>query len=238
MRGGAGHGEGISCAAFPGWEAGRMNVTVSGQRLLGNVHRGLAGGFLRRRFPKPRLRFSVATGGAHPDACRRSFCFLHFPAVTEDDPILAELAAKLAEAETWEDESREKLGCLLAEMRVVFAKVAASPHIPPEERAQGRANLRAKWLTVFEACRKIEEVQEDLLHKGADRAEKMRELSMASVRVLHQIRTAMDAGEFTGIWEQREEWMESIREFEEHKESFMEELSAEDLRQLRDEGVL
>lgn len=52
------------------------------------------------------------------------------------------------------------------------------------------------------------------------------------------MKTAIDAGEFTGTWEQREALLENIREFEEHKESFLEELAAEDIRQLRDEGVL
>jgi len=45
--------------------------------------------------------------------------------MTENGPILAELAAKLAEAETWEDESRERLGNLFDEMRVAFAEMAA-----------------------------------------------------------------------------------------------------------------
>jgi len=48
-----------------------------------------------------------------------------FTAMTENGPILAELAAKLAEAETWEDESRERLGNLFDEMRVAFAEMAA-----------------------------------------------------------------------------------------------------------------
>ena len=173
-----------------------------------------------------------------PHATRTKAIRRHFIAVTENDPILAELAAKLAEAEAWEDESRERLGSLFGEMRAAFAKVAANPRITPEDRTRRRGEMRMRWLEIFEACRTIEKVQEDLLHKRADRAEKMRDLSMATARMIHQIKTAMEAGEFTGTWEQREEWLELVREFEEHKESFLEELTAEDIRQLRDDGVL
>ena len=163
---------------------------------------------------------------------------LHFKAVTENDPILAELAAKLAEAETWADESRGKLGRMFGQMREVFAKMDAKPGITPEDRTQWRGEIRAQWLTYIETCRNVEKAQEDLLQKSADHAEATRNYSMSLARLLHRMKGVIDAGEFTGTWEQREEWMESIREFEEHKESFMEELSAEDLRQLRDEGVL
>jgi hypothetical protein len=158
--------------------------------------------------------------------------------VTENDPILAELAAKLAEAETWEDESREKLGRLFGEMRIAFAKMAANPRITPEDRTQRRGEMRARWIDVFEHCRKIEATEEELLQQRANLAEKMRDLSMITARMIHQIKTAIDTGEFTGTWEQREEWLEHVRDFEEHKESFLEDLTAEDIRKLRDEGVL
>ncbi len=156
----------------------------------------------------------------------------------DDDPILAELAAKLAETETWDEESREKLGRTFEAMRGVFAKMAAKADIPPEERERLRRDAREKWLEVFEVCRKIEAVQDTLLHKGADLAEAMRKSSMATVRIMHQMKTAIDAGEFTGTWEQREEMLGSIREFEEHKQSFLEDLTADDIQQLREEGVL
>ena len=182
--------------------------------------------------------FPLPPGDAPADALRWRFSSLPFIAVTENDPILAELAAKLAEAETFAEESRERLGRLFGEIREGFALMAALPDIPPEERTRQREQMRAHWLNVFEQCRNFETATESMLQAGANLADDTRNLTITVARTVHEIRTLIETGKFKGTWEQREQFLGYVREFEENKESFLEELSAEDIRQLRDEGVL
>ncbi len=158
--------------------------------------------------------------------------------MTPEDPILAELALMLAEAETYGEEEHGKLAELFDLVREGLAAIAAKPDITPEEAAQHRATFREAWLKVFEATRAIAEKKDELLVAGANLAESMQPLSMMTLRIAHRIRCAMEDGSFTGTWEQREELLEMAEDIEDRRESFMEYLTAEDIRLLRDEGVL
>lgn len=155
----------------------------------------------------------------------------------EDDPILAELAAKLAEAEAFDEDSYGRLERFFGELRDLFAG-AAHPQVPPKVRAQIRQEGRAKWLELFEKAQNLERCTESQLQAGANLADDTRKLTMTMARTIHEIRTLIETGEFKGNAEQREQFLGYVRDFDENKETFIKELSAEDIRQLRDEGVL
>ena len=160
------------------------------------------------------------------------------PTAMPDEAIIEELQRKLDEADWLCDEDRAKLTRMLGQFREVCAKMEASPAISPEQAAQGRLELRGSWLNFLETCRKLEVAKGELLEKRADYADAVREAAMATLRLVHAMRKALDEGTFTGTWEERESILEIIEEAEEARESLLEGLTAEDIRQLEDEGVL
>ena len=155
-----------------------------------------------------------------------------------EETIEQESERKLAEADWLLDEDREKLTRMLGKMRDAFASLAAIPAISAEEKTQEREKMREGWLKVLETCRKLEVAEGELLEKQADQANAVREMTMATLRIVHGIKKAMEDGTFTGTWEERESLMEIVEEVEEAKASVVEDITAEDIRQLEDDGVL
>jgi hypothetical protein len=156
----------------------------------------------------------------------------------EDDPILAEIAANLAEAETFAEESREELELSAREIRELVALMARKRKLPAEEREQIRRDALEAWRELFEACKDLERKDEAVLQALEKKADADRNLAMSVARGIHHFRTVLDSGNFEGTWEQREALVEQIREFDENREELLAGLTAEDIRQLRDEGVL
>ena len=155
-----------------------------------------------------------------------------------DESMFEELQRKLDEADSLSEEDREKLADKLGKFRGRCAEMKGNPAISPEEAAQHRETLRAAWLRILETSIKVGLAEGELLVKQADFAEALRTHTMMTLRMVHGMRKAVEDGTFTGTWEQREFLMETAEEVEENRESMLESLTAEDIRQLKDEGVL
>lgn len=155
-----------------------------------------------------------------------------------DEPIFEELRGKLEEADWLCEEDRAKLATMLGQFREICASQDANPAIGPEEAAQRREKLRGLWLDVLEISRKVEVAEGELLQKRADHADAMRTMAMMMLRIAHSTKKALDEGTFTGTWEQRESMIETVEQVEEGRASLLESLTAEDVRQLEEEGVL
>ena len=160
------------------------------------------------------------------------------PIAMQDDAMFGEMQRKLEEADALSEEDREMLAGLLGKFPEKLAEMEANPDIGPEERARRREKLRAAWLTCLDSCLKVGVAEGEMLVLQADQADKMRDLTMGTLRIVHAMRKSLDDGTFTGTWEQRESIMETIEEVEEAKSALLEDLTVEDIRQLEDEGVL
>jgi uncharacterized membrane protein len=167
--------------------------------------------------------------------------FGHFGGATfaiMDCPTTQELQQMLAEADWLPDEDREKLEGMLAQFRKLAAELEADPAIDAAELARRLELLRGHWVKYFEACRKVDLAEGDLLEKRADMADSMRNLTMMMLRINHAKKAAIDAGEFTGTWDQLEKEKELIARTDEDIPDLLLSLTAEDIRTLKDEGVL
>ena len=155
-----------------------------------------------------------------------------------DEPILEELRGKLEEADWLAEEDRAKLTKMLGQFREICASMEADAGISAEDAAQRWEKLMTLWLNMLEACRKVEVAEGELLTKRADQADTMRTMTMMMLRMAHATKKALDEGTFTGTWEQRESLMEMVEQMEERRESLLEDLIMEDIRQLEADGVL
>ena len=152
--------------------------------------------------------------------------------------MIEELCGKLEEADWLSDEDRAKLTRMLGQFRELCVKMEGNPAISPERAAEIREELRGLWLNMMESCRKLDVAERVLIEKRADQADSQRVVTLAKLRLAHSAETAMEEGTYSGPWEEWERLLEIIGEVEERGESMLEDLTAEDIRQLRDEGVL
>ena len=155
-----------------------------------------------------------------------------------EHPIIHELQAKLDDAEWLQDEDREHLEEMLRQVTEMCEAMERREDFTEEFKEEERGRIAELWTNYFNACHNVEEKAGELLEKQADMADAMRNLCMTTLRIMHGARKAIKEGEFTGTWEQREAALQSIEEMEEMRDEYLKRLSAEDIRQLQDEGVL
>jgi hypothetical protein len=155
-----------------------------------------------------------------------------------DDPMIQELQRKLDEAQSLSEEDREDLVGLLAKFRELCKAIA---RMSPRDR-RGAAALkeqtRTAWLEYFEKCREEGDAHNAALHSKANLADARSALVMDLLRNAHSIRKTVEAESYTGTWEQREKLLAVAEDTEARKEQFLSELSADQIQQLKDEGVI
>jgi hypothetical protein len=107
-----------------------------------------------------------------------------------------------------------------------------------EGATQAREELRAGWLNFLEAYRRVEVAEGELIEKGVKRADAMRNLALMTLRNADATKMALDEGTFTDTWEQKQAAMKGVEGIERRRESFLDYVTAEDIRQLQRHGVL
>lgn len=155
-----------------------------------------------------------------------------------DDPMIEELQCKLDEAQWLLEEDREELARRLGEFRQLWAMMAAKPRLDPQQATTIRAELHEAWLSYFEAARAEDEAHNEELHAKAAQADARSALVMELLRNAHSVRKTVEADNYKGTWEQRENLLSIAKDTEAQKEQFLAELSADQIRQLKDEGVI
>lgn len=153
------------------------------------------------------------------------------------EAIIRELFEQLENAEWLSDEERAELEDFLSRFRDE-SKALEESQLDEENLNRWRNNFRQGWEAYFLSCQHASEAEYELLIRTAKVAESARELALALIDTTSCIKKALESGDHEWTWEHRDAMAKLVAETEEILPSLLERLTAEDIRQLKNEGVI
>ena len=144
----------------------------------------------------------------------------------------------LADAHWVSDDDRAGLSDFLAQMEEIVTRMESAPDCPASEITEFQDLARQKWLAYCRSCRVVEQSQDELLRASANLADATRNLILISLRQNHAARRAIEEGTWRGTWQQREATLDHIQKVQDQLPELLKRLTADDIRQLREEGII
>jgi hypothetical protein len=158
------------------------------------------------------------------------------------ETIIRDLMEKMDDADWLSDEDRTDLEDMIErfhqESELLEAASKDGAELDPAKLNRWRTGFKAGWFHYFEACQKVADAENELLVKTCESAEAARLLALAKLRQTGECKKMLENGTHQLSWAQIEGIREGIEEVDNALPSLLERITADDILELKKEGVL